>query len=769
MTAGPLKSLTIAHLRGSVVSFSVPFEKDKKVTIIYGENGTGKSTICDAFDFLGNGNVGSLDDRGLGRTTKYWPSVGKAPSDVSVTLDTASGSCCAALAAGGVAAIPENAIPRVEVLRRSQILSLIQAKPAERYAAIDRFIDVKTIEDAEGVLSQLIIDLKQRRELAAERIGENREAIRQAWETAGKPARGVIAWAESETAKDIGPLAAEVQALAALQSAYARLSGTPAALIQCAAALSAAMATLAESRRVAEDAAARASRGASEVVGVLRAAQAYLLKDPSPDVCPLCESSDRATDLATRIDQRLSAFAEIERAQKQVESDERAVAAATANDARVREGMAAHAAAFEQARSAHPWSSGMSLPATPAPAASDQLAGWLTATEPLSEKWKEVEARCRLHADQIANLAKALATLRTNTEAEAELGRLIPRLESALTVVRDERRRFTDGVLSKIAAEVGRLYEAVHPGEGLNKIELQLDPKKRASLEIGASFGGQSAAPQAYFSDSHLDTLGLCIFLSLAALDGVPEKILVLDDILASADEPHVDRAIEMIYTESAKFRHCVVTTHYRPWREKFRWGWLKNGQCQFLHLTKWTATEGISLTGSIPEAERLRSMLGDVPPDLQAICAKAGVILEASLDFLARLYECTVPYRTDAGYSLGELLQAIDKKLRPVLRVEVHDGLSPTGEVQYRDVRLGPMLDGLTQIAQTRNVMGCHFNAISFELIDADALAFGRHVLDLVDALVDSEYGWPRSDRSGSYWASASERRRLHPLKRPT
>jgi ABC-type dipeptide/oligopeptide/nickel transport system ATPase subunit len=86
-----LVSLSIEHLRGAVVPFTLPFEKGKRLTIVYGENGSGKSTICDALDLLGNGNVGSLDGRGLGSTKKYWAAVGKSTSDIKVTLNTTAG------------------------------------------------------------------------------------------------------------------------------------------------------------------------------------------------------------------------------------------------------------------------------------------------------------------------------------------------------------------------------------------------------------------------------------------------------------------------------------------------------------------------------------------------------------------------------------------------------------------------------------------------------------------------------------------------------
>ena len=93
--AVPLKSLVVEHLRGAVMPFQLTFEKGKKLSIIYGENGTGKSTICDALDFLGNSNVGSLDNRGLGKTTRYWHSLGRKPEDVSVTLEVGNGKCVA--------------------------------------------------------------------------------------------------------------------------------------------------------------------------------------------------------------------------------------------------------------------------------------------------------------------------------------------------------------------------------------------------------------------------------------------------------------------------------------------------------------------------------------------------------------------------------------------------------------------------------------------------------------------------------------------------
>jgi hypothetical protein len=222
-----------------------------------------------------------------------------------------------------------------------------------------------------------------------------------------------------------------------------------------------------------------------------------------------------------------------------------------------------------------------------------------------------------------------------------------------------------------------------------------------------------------------------------------------------------------MLYTEAIKFRHCLITTHYRPWKQKLRWGWLKNGQCQFIELSKWTNDEGMTLIRSIPDVERLRALLAEQPPDPQLVSAKAGVILEAALDFLTLLYECAVPRKPNGLYTLGDLLPSIDKKLRKALLVEVLVTDSK-GASTYQERSLTPILDELIRIAQARNVFGCHFNTLSFDLLDSDAISFGLKVLELIEALADPDAGWPRNAKSGKYWANSGETRRLHPLRQP-
>lgn len=365
-----------------------------------------------------------------------------------------------------------------------------------------------------------------------------------------------------------------------------------------------------------------------------------------------------------------------------------------------------------------------------------------------------------------ARVESALSSYWEDYEIADRAAKLAAAVRKAHEIVLTRRRIFVNELLRKIAEEVGTLYERVHPGEGLGRIAMELDPAHRASLDLKTSFQGAAAVPpQAYLSDSHLDTLGVCVFIALARRRQPSDTILILDDVLGSMDEPHVDRLVEMICEEADRFRHVLVTTHYRPWREKLRWGWLKQGQCQVVELGRWSPGTGPTLVRSTSEIERLRDLVKS-NSDLQATCAKAGVVLEALLDFVTELYQCKLPRKSRNEWTLGDLLPAIGKRLRAALRVEQPD---PSDSTVYVSRPLGPIIEELQRVAQTRNLLGAHFNKFSFEMLDSDAGYFASKVLELADLIVHPEHGWPRSDKSGSYWATTGETRRLHPLKEPT
>ena len=770
-SSAALKSLKLTAFRGSASTFTLDFEKGKKLTLIYGENGTGKTTICDAFEFLASDRIGSLEDRGMGKgLEKFWPTAGKPASALAVELETNTSKCLGKIVDKKVSVTPAASRPKIELLRQRQILELIQAQPARRYEAIKRFIDIDTFERSEETLRLL------GKTLATDKVGaiaaeqENLNALQGFYEAAGSPAGlNAVSWAKQKLAEPTTGLDADIAAITKLRTAFDALKAFPANLEgkRDAVALAQTVANSADQGQL--DAIAAADSDAAQRVGVLTAGSSYLEVHPDAAECPLCESAENIDGLAATVKGKLDQLAALTAATTKWKQAHAALKAAQTSLQQVEADYTKALAALSTAQTAHQWKPDVQLPANAAPADPTALPAWLSANLATATAWANVEAGWRDESKFRTQLKAAADRYESNAARVKDLAILIPNVDKALAQCVEERQKFTDTIIGAIAKEVGKLYEKVHPGEGLDKIALELDPARRASLNLGATFEGYNAPPQAYFSQSHLDTLGLCVFLALAARDRATETVLILDDVLGSVDEPHVERVIGMIYEVSSGFQHTIVTTHYRPWRERYRWGWLKPGMpCQFVELTGWAIDDGIRIISSLPEVERLRALLGETPIDIQSVCSKAGVILEAALDYLTQKYECPVPRRHGAAYTLGDFLPAISSKLREALKVEMRKGITDPAAPPSSTVALKPVLEELARIAQARNAFGAHFKAISFELLDTDAIGFAKQVLELIDTLVCPDHGWPSNSNSGSYWRNSGDTRRLHPLKRP-
>lgn len=765
----PLKYIRIKQFRGSTKDFTVNFDSNKSLTLIYGENGSGKTTICDAFDFLGNGRVGSLENRGLGQIHPYWPAMGKPSSDILVEL-MADGTVWKAQAASKSVTLTPSSIvpPKIEVLRRSTIQRLVQDAPKEKYDALRPFIDISLVEQAEATLRNQIKESRSLQNDAANRITENRETLERLLKESGSTEQSVMKWA-SEIIKSPPDDSAEVikalrEAVTAVEALVA-LKGLVVVATQeekdAEAVLNSANENLAKAEKEAMSSDAAFER-------ILSAAQDHFSKHAVGSVCPLCESAERVDDLAARVGERLKNLKALSASRGEVataKTSHEAKQSAIANYKK-RATTLAVTAIDKVSKASVEWSKNHNQ-------ALDTLLdikqdgdlnnldteGINTACEAAVQLCTQLESKSTWYA----TVKTVYEQYQTNLDRQTNISKLLPKLEKGLEVFEQKRKSFLDGILSSIAQEVGRLYEIIHPGEGLNKVTLKLDPKKTGSLDLATEFlSKQDQPPHAYFSESHLDSLGLCIFLALAALKEPENTIVVMDDVLGSIDEPHVDRLIEMLYVESNKFKHAIITTHYQPWREKFRWGWLKNGQCEMIELGIWEPVNGIATAKlSYTPLFELRQHLTSTPPTISSACGSAGILLEAICDYLITRFDMDVPRRK---LTLGDMLPRVsEKKLADALRVEVQQA-----DGSYIEVKVGEKLIELRDMAQLRNIFGCHYNDLAHLIPQQDALKFATLVHEVGAALICNDEGWPGSDKSGSYWATKGETRRLHPLKRP-
>jgi hypothetical protein len=359
-----------------------------------------------------------------------------------------------------------------------------------------------------------------------------------------------------------------------------------------------------------------------------------------------------------------------------------------------------------------------------------------------------------------------LNTVRGHEQDLAKSNALSERLRHAREILEEERKAFVANILKEISGDVAALYRRLHPNEPLGDISLSLDPRYQGSLLLKGEFvGAKDVPPQAYFSESHLDTLGICIFLAFAKRFSPPGTLVVLDDVLTSVDSSHLDRFIDLMDSEAKSYGHVIITTHYRPWRERYRMHQAAGSKLHFIELKEWSPDRGLLPDTCIPAIQELEEWLEPKKFDRQVVASKSGILLESILDQLSLLYRARLPRKAAHDYTLGEFLDGFSKKDRNLLRAE---HLDAAGAVTTT-TPLGPIIDYLDDMAWMRNQVGCHFSLSGQTVTDKEVRTFGKKVVELGIALTCCEGGdFPKRNKSGSYYESRHGRCRLHPLQLP-
>jgi hypothetical protein len=348
-------------------------------------------------------------------------------------------------------------------------------------------------------------------------------------------------------------------------------------------------------------------------------------------------------------------------------------------------------------------------------------------------------------------------------EAELDQSEVVRRgLERALAIVHGQRISFTQRVLAEVRDETNRLYAMIHPGEPMGLDRLLLDENRRGSLlQIGSFEGHNDIVPQAYFSESHLDTLGFCLWLAIAKLSSDGDSVVVLDDVFTSVDSSHFTRILDLLLDECENFNQMIVTTHSRQWRDRYASQQIPQNKSSFVELQNWTRGGGIRSARTVIYVETLCEFLAATPFDRQVVASKAGILAESLLDWLTAVYECPLPRRRGGNYTLGDLFYGV-KRLAKQLTIRRH---GPEAD-QLEELPLQPVLGRISEKMWIRNQVGAHFNLSGAEIADSDVRDFAGEVIILAETLVCRKCKSLPQKPKGTHFSCSCSGTHMLPLK---
>lgn len=149
-----ISRLDVRGLRGILGQRSLIF--DGKSILLFGENGTGKSSFVDALEWLFTGRISTLDGRAQELSSqKHGPHIrSSAPPFVSLTFAAPENITIDSMR------IPTNlsismsqylagAKENLYIMRRSQLSRFIDSQPRDRYALLRPFISLGKIDEVE--------------------------------------------------------------------------------------------------------------------------------------------------------------------------------------------------------------------------------------------------------------------------------------------------------------------------------------------------------------------------------------------------------------------------------------------------------------------------------------------------------------------------------------------------------------------------------------------------------------------------------------------
>lgn len=773
-----LNSLYIKSFRGATKPVTIEFDNSKKITMLFAENGNGKSTIADALICLLTDYKGSLDDKSS-VDISFLKSLGTGTGEAKISLTTDTNTFSATLS--GSAKVftknPATGLPALRFLRRSQIIKLMDAQATGRYETLKDYIDVSGIYASEEELRKTVRDVEQNLNTTVSNLQLAQDTLEQIWINENKPDGDYLVWAKAQSASDVTKDQKDLQTLNDLINQFRAIDTKHREIIQAKANAKASLLAKQNADKALKALQVANSKINASLLALLQEAKTYISEQEQIDNCPVCDNRIKKSTVIASLDKQIKSMDALEKATKLLDTATKAHDRNIAIYSKAVETISTLLLKYKNSIKGYktkvteiaPFVDGIG---TDAATNYNCYIQNLTELQVLNSKIDTAQKRKNKNIQQHNSIKQNYKAITENSEKVGKLAALKTASTKALAIVEKERKDFYDNELLSISGEVEQMYQKLHPNEGLGGIKLFLNPKYKTSLELVANFHTETGiTPQSVYSESHLDTLGTCIFIALAKKYSDGNTMLILDDVVMSVDENHLDKFIQLLHDEATHFSQIIITTHYRPWKDRYKNNRAPSGNVHFLELRKWTKENGIKVfNGKIALNELKQMLTNEADFHRENIATASGRILENLLDFVTLKFGCRVPRKPKNDYQLSELLDGLSKDLLKVFKVE-HLEKDATGKYTtvIKQLDLKPVIDKLKALKAVRNQVGAHFNFDGSLVSDGDVEDFGNATVEFAELLICPECGaLPDRNKSGSYWETKTGSIKLFPLIEP-
>ena len=222
-----------------------------------------------------------------------------------------------------------------------------------------------------------------------------------------------------------------------------------------------------------------------------------------------------------------------------------------------------------------------------------------------------------------------------------------------------------DDIYAGVATDFATYYRFINRDDE-SAFEGKLTPAA-GRLNFDVDFYGRGFfPPSAYHSEGHQDAMGLCLYLALMKHTLAHRFCFaVLDDVLMSVDAGHRREVCSMLKSEFPETQF-IITTHDEIWLKHMISEHLIDSKA-FVQFRKWTIDDGPLVWNGADAWKEIGDYL-----DVGRVDLAAGTLrryLEYMGRYLSERLRARIEFRGDAHYDLGELFGSVIQSWRDLLR----------------------------------------------------------------------------------------------------
>jgi recombinational DNA repair ATPase RecF len=225
-----------------------------------------------------------------------------------------------------------------------------------------------------------------------------------------------------------------------------------------------------------------------------------------------------------------------------------------------------------------------------------------------------------------------------------------------LSAFSDSANRVLTGIYNDVQQDFSNFYQFINR-EDETTFSGKLIPSF-GKLGFDVDFYGRGFFPPgAYHSEGHQDSMGICLYLALMRHTlGKQFTFAVLDDVLMSVDSGHRREVCSLLKSQFPDTQF-IVTTHDEIWLNHMKTEQLITSKSS-VQFRKWTVDDG-------PHVWEGGEIWQEIQDDLdQSDVPAAAQTLRRYLEYitaqLSSKLRASIEYRADAQHDLGELLPAV-------------------------------------------------------------------------------------------------------------